>query len=226
MILIISLCCELICNQKLYVYYWLLKRIAKGAWQRDFIVLLSTTCLEDWRMCMELLFCNEGLTWIQFVVATPGLKGWWVNTQKKYKGMVISVVGQHLWSCLSGSHIMGSFVPHSALRACYPLNGGSLIGLPSVCIFSIAPSGPCHLTAISTENISMDFPAETGFKRHVSEMFGIERDLFIICMSCAIHFKHTVRSFRSFSSAEWGWHHHHHSPSFQPWHFDPVKVYH
>lgn len=78
------------------------------------------------------------------------------------------------------------------------VNRGSLIRLPSVCICLIAPGSPCHLTVISTDNISMDFPAETGFKRHVSEMFDSKRDLFLVFMGCAIHFKRAVRSFRSF----------------------------
>lgn len=67
-----------------------------------------------------------------------------------------------------------------------------------LCLPHIAPSTPCHLTVISSDSISMDFPTETGFKGHVSERSNIKRDLFIVCMSCAIHFKHVVRSFRSF----------------------------
>ena len=111
-------------------------------------------------------------------------------------------MGLRHWGYLCGPHIIGFCSPW-----CFPSLSPCLLikDVPSACICLVAGSSPWHLTAISADNTSMNFPAEIGFKRHVSQMFDIKTVLFIVFTSRAIHIKHSEK--RSiFLSAEWGWH--------------------
>ena len=153
-------------------------------------VLLNLLWLSTWppdsRMCTKLRCHNE--LWIQFAGPRPGLIGWRLNAQVWSLAFCVCIV-----EAIYVDLILQAFVLRSVSQACLLIKD-----VPSARTCLVAGSSPWHLTAVSTDNAGMDFPAEIGFKRHVSGMFDIKIVLFIVFTGRAIHIKHTARSFRSF----------------------------
>ena len=164
-------------------------------WWIDSLIMYLFVCLLF--VCLWLcpppawmtVLCNEDLCWTQCQNQCLEVD----HNEKAWTGVVISVEWLAKCSCIYFPHHRPHlpFVLRSVLQACCSLSGSSFISLPSVWICLIAPSSPCHLTVISTNNINMDFPAETGFKRHVSARFDIKRDL--------------SEDLSIFLSVKWGW---------------------